>query len=91
MAMAVASDGSYGIPEGVLYSMPVTCAKGEYKIVQGCVARWGAPVRVLPRSLSRARTSPRLPVSDFARAKMDETAKELFEEREQALEFLASA
>jgi malate dehydrogenase len=33
--MAVASDGSYGIPEGVIYSYPVTCKNGEFSIVQG--------------------------------------------------------
>jgi malate dehydrogenase len=35
VSMAVASDGSYGIPEGVIYSYPVTCKSGEYSIVQG--------------------------------------------------------
>ena len=35
ISMAVPSDGSYGIPEGVVYSYPVTCANGDYKIVQG--------------------------------------------------------
>ncbi|MDY6943307.1 MAG: malate dehydrogenase [Pseudomonadota bacterium] len=35
VSMAVPSDGSYGIPEGVIYSYPVTCAKGTYEIVQG--------------------------------------------------------
>lgn len=34
-SMAVASDGSYGIPEGLVYSFPVTCAGGKYAIVQG--------------------------------------------------------
>jgi malate dehydrogenase len=34
VSMAVASDGSYGIPEGVIYSYPVTCRNGEYSIVQ---------------------------------------------------------
>src|SRR5262249_36955913 len=29
------SDVSYGIPEGVIYGFPVTCAGGQYKIVQG--------------------------------------------------------
>jgi malate dehydrogenase len=33
--MAVASDGSYGIPEGVVYSYPVRCSGGQYTIVQG--------------------------------------------------------
>jgi malate dehydrogenase len=35
VSMAVPSDGSYGIPEGVIYSYPVTCKAGEYTIVQG--------------------------------------------------------
>jgi malate dehydrogenase len=35
VSMAVPSDGSYGIPEGVIYSYPVTCRNGEYQIVQG--------------------------------------------------------
>ena len=35
VSMAVSSDGSYGIPEGVIYSYPVTCKNGEYSIVQG--------------------------------------------------------
>jgi malate dehydrogenase len=35
VSMAVPSDGSYGIAEGVIYSYPVTTAGGEYKIVQG--------------------------------------------------------
>jgi malate dehydrogenase len=34
VSMAVASDGSYGIPEGVVYSYPVTCKAGRYSIVQ---------------------------------------------------------
>jgi malate dehydrogenase len=35
VSMAVPSDGSYGIPEGVVYSYPVTCKGGRYSIVQG--------------------------------------------------------
>jgi malate dehydrogenase len=35
VSMAVSSDGSYGIPAGVIYSYPVTCKNGEYSIVQG--------------------------------------------------------
>ena len=34
-SMAVPSDGSYGIPEGVLYSYPVTTSNGGYAVVQG--------------------------------------------------------
>ena len=34
-SMGVRSDGSYGIPEGLIYSYPVTCKGGDYKIVQG--------------------------------------------------------
>ncbi|MGV9836859.1 malate dehydrogenase [Nocardia niigatensis] len=32
-SMAVPSDGSYGVPEGLISSFPVTCADGEYTIV----------------------------------------------------------
>ncbi|HVC01190.1 MAG TPA: malate dehydrogenase [Steroidobacteraceae bacterium] len=35
VSMAVPADGSYGIPEGVIYSVPVTCQGGAYRIVQG--------------------------------------------------------
>ena len=35
VSMAVPSDGSYGIAEGVIYSYPVTTAGGDYSIVQG--------------------------------------------------------
>ena len=35
VSMGVASDGSYGIAEGVVYSYPVTCSSGAYEIVQG--------------------------------------------------------
>lgn len=58
VSMAIPSDGSYGIAEGIIYSYPVTCRDGVYQIVQN------------------------LPVSDFSRARMDATAKELFEERD---------
>ncbi len=34
VSMGIPSDGSYGIPEGVIYSYPVTCKGGEYSIVQ---------------------------------------------------------
>jgi malate dehydrogenase len=35
VSMAVHSDGSYGVPEGLITSFPVTCAGGEWSIVQG--------------------------------------------------------
>lgn len=35
VSMAVPSDGSYGVPEGLVYSFPVTCKGGEYQVVQG--------------------------------------------------------
>jgi malate dehydrogenase len=35
VSMAVPSDGSYGIPAGVIYGYPVTCSNGDYQIVQG--------------------------------------------------------
>lgn len=59
VSMAVPSDGSYGIPEGLIYGFPVRTRNGQYEIVQG------------------------LEISDFSRQKMDATAKELEEEREE--------
>jgi hypothetical protein len=35
VSMGVLSDGSYGAPKDVIYSFPVTCKNGEWKIVQG--------------------------------------------------------
>lgn len=58
VTMGIASDGSYGIPEGVIYGYPVTCAGGDFKIVHG------------------------IDISEFSRARMDATHKELLEERE---------
>lgn len=34
-SMAVPSDGSYGVPEGLIYGFPCTCAGGKWSIVQG--------------------------------------------------------
>ena len=34
-SMAVASDGSYGVPEGLISSFPVTTSGGDWTIVQG--------------------------------------------------------
>jgi malate dehydrogenase len=34
LSMAVVSDGSYGVPEGLISSFPVTTANGDWTIVQ---------------------------------------------------------
>jgi len=58
VSMGIPSDGSYDIPEGVLYGYPVTCRNGSYEIVKG------------------------IEVSEFSRARMSATLKELHEERD---------
>jgi malate dehydrogenase len=35
VSMAIPSDGSYGVPEGLISSFPCTCKDGKYSIVQG--------------------------------------------------------
>jgi len=35
VSMGILSDGSYHIPEGVIYSFPVTCDAGMFRIAQG--------------------------------------------------------
>ena len=57
VTMGIPSDGSYGIPEGMIYGVPVTCESGQYTRISG------------------------LPIDDFSRHMMDETMKELEEER----------
>ena len=58
VSMGVPSDGSYGIPEGVIYGFPVRCKQGEYHIVQD------------------------LPISEQGRKHMENSYRELAEERE---------
>ena len=35
VSMGIASDGSYGIPEGVMFGYPATCKDGKFDIVKG--------------------------------------------------------
>jgi len=35
VSMSVVSDGSYGVPEGIISSFPCTCSGGDFQIVQG--------------------------------------------------------
>jgi malate dehydrogenase len=35
VTMGVPSDGSYGIPEGIVFGFPCVCENGQYRIVQG--------------------------------------------------------
>jgi malate dehydrogenase len=35
VSMGVPSDGSYGVPEGLMFGFPCTCKDGKYSIVQG--------------------------------------------------------
>ncbi|MBI5658254.1 MAG: malate dehydrogenase [Nitrosomonadales bacterium] len=58
VSMGVPSDGSYGIPEGVIYGFPVRCNHGQYHIVQD------------------------LSISEQSRKRMEDSYRELTEERE---------
>ena len=57
-SMGVPSDGSYGIPEGVIYGFPVRCNNGQYQIVHD------------------------LSISEISRKRMEESYRELLDERE---------
>jgi malate dehydrogenase len=35
MSMGIVSDGSYGVPEGLISSFPVTTTTGAYEVVHG--------------------------------------------------------
>ena len=69
VSMAVYSDGSYGVKEGLIYSFPVTCKAGKYTIVKDlpisdfsrCVFLSRAshavrPVRIVASRVSRTLT-----------------------------------
>jgi malate dehydrogenase len=61
VSMGVYSDGkTYGVPEGLIYSFPVTCSNGQYTIVRG------------------------LQIDAASQARLDETTKELLEEKADA-------
>jgi malate dehydrogenase len=66
VTMGIASNGDYGIPEDIMYGMPVTCAGGTYSLVKG------------------------LEIDEFSRQKMDNTLKELLEERDGVKHLLSS-
>ncbi len=34
VSMGVASDGSYGVPEGIVFGVPAICANGDYQVVK---------------------------------------------------------
>ena len=46
VSMGIPADGSYGIPEGVIYSYPVVCRGGHYDIVQGLAIDEGSRKRM---------------------------------------------
>jgi len=48
VTMGVPSDGSYGIPEGLIFGFPVICDEGSYRIVQGLDLSTNSAKNVLP-------------------------------------------
>lgn len=60
VSMGVMSDGRYGVPEGLIFSFPVTCQNFEWNIVTD------------------------LPIDTFSRKKIEDTTKELLEEKAEA-------
>src|SRR3712207_4588019 len=46
VSMAVVSDGSYDVPEGLVYSYPVTTRGGSWEVVQGQIGRASCRERV---------------------------------------------
>ena len=61
VSMGVVSDGSYGVPEGLVFSFPVICENWNWKIIKN------------------------IPLDKFSGEKICATAKELTEERKEAL------
>ena len=57
VSMAVPSDGSYGVPEGLMWSFPCTSKDGEYEIVQGLEIDDFSRAASTPRSASWSRSA----------------------------------
>jgi malate dehydrogenase len=57
VSMAVPSDGSYGVPEGLISSFPCTCSDGSYEIVQGLEIDEFSRAASTPRSPSSPRSA----------------------------------
>lgn len=81
VSMGVVSDGSYGIPKDIVYSFPVKIQNKTYKIVQVITILLLRARQVLEFTIFKFQG---LTISEFARQKMYETAKELEEERAEA-------
>ena len=64
VSMGVASDGSYGIKPGIIYGYPVTCSKGQWKIVKGL--KIGAFSQERMRATETELREEREGVKDFA-------------------------
>ena len=63
VSMAVPSDGSYGVPEGLISSFPCVCRNGAYEIVQGLEIDDSPGPGSTPRSPSWPRSATRWPSS----------------------------
>ena len=76
VSMAVPSDGSYDVPEGIITSFPVTTAGGEYSIVQGLDVPEFSRERITRRSTSSRRSARRSPSSASSREHVGESSLE---------------
>ena len=62
VSMSVPSDGSYGVPAGLISSFPCTCVNGEYSIVQGL------PINDFSRKMIDASVAERIDERDAVRS-----------------------
>ena len=61
VSMAIPSDGSYGIPEGIISSFPVTCKDGDYEIVQGLESTISVAVELTLQQMNSSPNEKQLP------------------------------
>ncbi|KAE8712414.1 malate dehydrogenase [Hibiscus syriacus] len=92
VSMGVYSDGSYNVPAGVIYSFPVTCKNGEWRM-DNCpsleIGRYHVQMRVFPPYLFSFYFFLGLSIDEFSRKKLDLTGAELTEEKELAYSCLS--
>jgi hypothetical protein len=93
VSMGVPSDGSYGVPKGIVFSFPCKCVNGSYEIVQGLVGSAIFPIYVTPSRIAPSRALKShdhcaivtlQPIDEFSAQKLKTSAEELLKERSAA-------
>lgn len=83
VSMGVISNGSYGVPKDLIYSFPVSISNKQWKIVE--VQLFLISNNDFDFITTYFQILQDLEITDFAKSKLELTAKELLAEKEEAM------